>query len=610
MKLTGNKIFSFMLAAAFALTLAGCGGGGGTAAVEEPEPTPMPDPQMECVDAGGRYNADGSCTDAAALAEETALSDAQDAAEAAAAAAMAAVDGAKDPVAMANAHSYAAMANTANEAAQAATTSADAIKYQTAAETARDKAMEAAGIRGLGITGLANKRTNQAAIDNAVLEGKTGSDVPKPVSNATRVGTAMAASAAATAAIAETPAVTAVAPTSTTPGVAAAAAIANGSVSQGQTVADTPTALAASARASHSASGPRLTATLPASPNADAVTRGEAPTSLTMRGGWMGAELAGKSPATGTVTSMTYANVYTDIQPTKMVSSYADATGTATALPAAGITSIVTGDIPGDGSDFEGTYNADDSDNNPPISGLFDCPDNTACSISVNEDGELVAIQGYEFRRTTGTTPMADGDYLAWGVWLRVPVATGEADVAATGAFASGSDVFTVNAALKSTATYNGVATGMYSAGGMVEYFDADVSLTANFGGNVGADTGAVAGTPDDNLLGAVTGSVSNIMAGGMSVDGSLTLKKAEIVDGDDSGSHAGGFTSTVSGTLAGRAMVGNWGGQFYGPNKASGKGIETEYPTTAAGTFGASAPGNVNDPVRILGSFGAWKAD
>ena len=31
MKLTSNKIFSFMLAAAFALTLAGCGGGGGSA---------------------------------------------------------------------------------------------------------------------------------------------------------------------------------------------------------------------------------------------------------------------------------------------------------------------------------------------------------------------------------------------------------------------------------------------------------------------------------------------------------------------------------------------------------------------------------------------------
>ena len=43
MNLDRNKIFSFMLAALFALTLAGCGGGGGgSAAAPDPEPTPMP----------------------------------------------------------------------------------------------------------------------------------------------------------------------------------------------------------------------------------------------------------------------------------------------------------------------------------------------------------------------------------------------------------------------------------------------------------------------------------------------------------------------------------------------------------------------------------------
>ncbi|MYE03106.1 MAG: hypothetical protein F4Y03_17895 [Alphaproteobacteria bacterium] len=594
MKLTGNKIFSFLLAAAFALTLAGCGGGGGSAAAPDPEPPTMPEPSAQemCEADGGRYNADGSCTSADDLAEEMALSGAQEAAMAAYMAAMAAAGGAKDPVAMGKAQMYAGMAKEASDAAAMATSSEMAMEYQMKAEMNRDMAMEAAGMRGLGLTKLANKIINQAAIDNAVLEGKTGNDVPKPVSNAGRVGMALATTAGTAPVAAETPV------------AGTLVAIPNGSVGQGG---------AASARASHSASGPRLTAALPAT--VDAVTRGETPQGLTTRGGWMGAELVGSTA--GATGSMTYANVYTDVQPTQMVSSYAAATGTATALPTDGTTSGVTGDIPGDGSDFEGTYNVNIADNQPPVSGLFDCPTPapaTGCSISVNADGELVSIQGYEFRAATGTTTKADGDYLAWGVWLRVPNAAPSATDATTnataGAFASGSDVFTVNAALKGTATYNGVATGVYSAGGMVEYFDADVSLMANFGGNVGADTGAVAGTPDDNLLGAVTGSVTNIMAGGMDIDGMLTLKKANIIDGDDSGSHAGGFTSTVSGTLAGRAMVGNWGGQFYGPNKASGKGIETEYPTTAAGTFGASAPGNVNDPIRILGSFGTWKAE
>ena len=602
-----TKLYAFAMAAVFALVLAGCGGGGGSATAPDPEPPTMPEPtpQEMCEGDGGRYNADGSCTSAeefaAEMAEAEALSDAQDAAMAAYMAAMAAVGGAKDPVAMGNAQPYAAMAKSASDMAAAATDSAMAMEHQMAAEAARDKAMAAAGMRGLGLTSLANKITNQSDIDNAVLEGKPAVD---PESNADRVGDALAASAAATAVVGDTPAVTTV-----TPNIPA---VTSGSVSQGQTVAASPTALAASARATYSASGPRLSATLDTG-NADAVTRGETPQGLTTRGGWMGAELVGKSPATGAVTSMTYANVYTDIQPTKTVTEYAAATGTATALPAAGITSIVTGDIPGDGSDFTGTYNADDSDNAPPVSGLFDCPANTACSISVNADGELVAIQNYEFRRATGTTTEADDDYLAWGVWLRVPVATGDADVAATGALASGSMPFTVKAALKGTAAYNGVATGMYSAGGMVEYFDADVSLMANFGGTEGADldtTPATATTNDMQLLGAVTGTVSNIRAGGMDVAGSLTLKRAPIDAASANADDTGGFAGDVSGTLAGRAMVGEWGGQFYGPSNATGNAAQTQYPTTAAGTFGAAAPGNVNDPIRILGSFGTWKAE
>ena len=191
-----HKLYAFALAAVFALTLAGCGGGGGgTAAAPDPEPTPMPTPQETCEGAGGRYNADGSCTSAADLAEEMALSGAQGAAAAAYMAAMAAVSGAKDPVAATNAQMYADAAKEASDAAAMATDSAMAGEYQMKAEAARDSAVAAAGMRGLGLTALANKITNQSAIDNAVLEGKTGDAVPKPVSNAVRVGTELAATA-------------------------------------------------------------------------------------------------------------------------------------------------------------------------------------------------------------------------------------------------------------------------------------------------------------------------------------------------------------------------------------------------------------------------------
>ena len=47
-----------------------------------------------------------------------------------------------------------------------------------------------------------------------------------------------------------------------------------------------------------------------------------------------------------------------------------------------------------------------------------------------------------------------------------------------------------------------------------------------------------------------------------------LTLKKANIIDANDSGADNSGFSATVSGTLAGRAMVGNWGGSVLRPQQ------------------------------------------
>ena len=612
-----HKLYAFALAAVFALTLAGCGGGGGTAAAPDPEPPvvePEPTPQEMCEGDGGEWR-NGACVSAeelaAEMAEAEALKGAQDAAMAAYMAAMAAVAGAKDPVAMANAQPYAAMANTANEAAQAATTSAMAMEHQMAAEAARDKEMEAAGMRGLGLTTLANMITNQNDIDNAILEGTEPDD---PVSNAGRVGTELAATAVPTAAGA-TPTADEIAAVVTHTAVDATNV--GGSVAQGG---------AASTMVEYRGSGPRFPGiTLPAPANA--VTRGETPTSLTTRGGWMGAELVGSTANTPGTTppngSMTYANVYTDIQAPAVDIRYADPT-----TPTHALTDLqghlandpeITGDVPNDGSSFVARYNRDPDDNNPPVPGMFSCPAAAAtasppgCSISV-KDGVVESILGYIFlqqQRNPGSTSTPDEDYLAWGVWLHVP--NDPAAAASAGAFASGNDVFTVNQQLKGTATYNGVASGVYSAGGMVEYFDADVSLTANFGGTVAADsTAATADVNDMLLLGAVTGSVSNIKAGGMDVEGSLTLGRAPVTSdgGTANGPSTGGFEGATSGTLAGRAMVGRWGGQFYGPNDASGTAIETEYPTTAAGTFGADAPGNANDPVRILGAFGSWKAD
>lgn len=560
-----TKLYAFAMAAVFALVLAGCGGGGGGSA--------MMSESVMC-DAPQVPSADGAtCVDPSPTPEEIeakALKDAQDAAMAAYTAAMDAVGGSVDPVAMTNAQKYADDAKTASEAAAAATTSAAAEGHQATAETARDMAKKAAGVRGLGLTTLANKIINQMDIDNAELEGKTGDDVPKPVSNAKRVGEELIVTATADVARVE----------------------ATGSVSQGG---------AASATAAYGLSGLSITVT---GVGTAALGGGEIPKLLTTRGDWKGREL------TQNADSDSYVNVYTDIEEPKTAPSY-DSTNTV-ALAA---DQIIDGDVPGDGSTFTGTLNLSATDNLPAQPGRFFCASGTTCSINVDGDGAIVSTTGYVFQpRIAGTTSTPDADYLAWGVWLTVPDATAATDLAATGAFASGNDVFEVRAELKGKATYNGVATGLYSAAGMVEYFDADVMLEANFGGTVGADStpgNAAAATDNDGLLlGAVTGAVSNIKAGGMDVAGSLTLKRAPITTDTANGDSSAGFEGNSEGTVGGALLKGNWGGQFFGPNKETANSMkaQTEYPTTTAGTFGATGGGHT--PVSLLGAFGAWKAE
>ena len=600
-----HKLYAFALAAVFALTLAGCGGGGGgTAAAPDPEPTPMPTPQETCEGAGGRYNADGSCTSAedlaAEMAEAKALSDAQGAAMAAYTAAMAAVGGAKDPVAMGNAQPYAAMAKDASDMAAAATDSATAMGHQTAAEEARDKAMKAAMDRGLGVTMLANKELNGEDIANAELESK---DPPKSVSNAANVGIAMATAA-------RVPATTTVTTGTAFTTQRASSASGTTSIAADGTVTNTADDVtigvatpAITAVVDHKAGGSTFALNLGGTAETDRLVMGETPSRFQTKGGWEAQDLVTQPVADATVKSHLVVN--TDIQADTQ--NYVAAATVANAALAGGV--IVAGEVARDGSNFAATFNANPADNNPPITGQFQCTDaaTTPCSISVDESGKIVSAPGYAFHRSDGTTK-ADSDYLAWGFWvtgstrdsLQTVAADGTttpipADAAEAGAFAYGNQVFTVTGAHKGTATYNGVASGAYSAAGMVEYFDADATLNANFGGAEIAAT---------NLLGAVTGSITNIRAGGMDVAGSLTLERATItVDtaATTPGTSNLGFGDDVSGTLAGRAMAGNWGGQFYG------KG---DHPTTAAGTFAAEAPGHSGDPVRILGSFGTWKAE
>ena len=544
---------------------------------------PDPTPQEMCEADGGRYNADGSCTSAADLAEEMALSGAQSAAMAAYMAAMGAVGGAVDPVAMSKAQMYANMAKEASDAAAMATTSAMAMEYQMKAEMNRDMAMEAAGMPGLGLIMLANKQLNGDDIENAELDGSTP---PKAVSNATNVDAAIAAAGAP----------------------ATAAGFTNqGGLSAETGDADTISAVTDTAVADHKAGG--STFTLQLTTATATLLTGEEPSRFQTKGGWEAQDLLYQAAAANVKTHLV---VSTDIQadtPGKPTpGALLNALDGSTALDIAGLqgiitaggTPVITGD-PRDGSTFSGTFNQNPSDNNPPVSGVFTCPASTACAIATNADGEVVDIEGYEFRAASTATsdPTPDGDYLAWGFWVTGSVrntlvgTTGDntPDDAQAGAFAYGSQPFTVVSALKGTATYNGVANGLYSAGGMVQYFDADAMLEANFGGATNTDP-----------LGAISGSISNIMAAGQSVDGSLTLERANIAAASPSS-----FAGNTDGVLGGNGFRGQWGGQVFGPAAGTGDPVATTYPTTVAGTFSASTQ---DDKMSILGAFGAWKAE
>ena len=181
-----------------------------------------------------------------------------------------------------------------------------------------------------------------------------------------------------------------------------------------------------------------------------------------------------------------------------------------------------------------------------------------------------------------GTT-IDETNYLAGGIWVYIPAAGGSNDYE-FGAFADGGAPFEHPISdLSGEATYRGGATGVYSSGtggGRTnEFFDADVTLMANF------DTDMIAG------------SVHDFEVDGEKVDGNptLTLSSAIISNNDN-----GFFTGTTSAEYDGDGYTGMWGGQFYNPGTSP-----TDLPGAVAGTFGAAT---TSGDETLVGVFGGYK--
>ena len=126
------------------------------------------------------------------------------------------------------------------------------------------------------------------------------------------------------------------------------------------------------------------------------------------------------------------------------------------------------------------------------MDGIFSCA-STGSGTCPSFGGNVVNWSGtnWIFTPTSTTqTQQTDTDYLAGGVWLFVPNDATSADDYVFGAFVDGNDPFDQAnlVALQGSATYEGGATGVYSEktaeSTSIGYFEGDVELTANFGGN------------------------------------------------------------------------------------------------------------------------------
>ena len=111
-----STLYAYALAAVFALTLAGCGGSGGSAMdMDDDDDMPMGASQATCEGAGGRYNADDTCSSAEDLEAERIAAAVQaereriEAEQAAAAAAASALKAAQDAARIASASAAASV---------------------------------------------------------------------------------------------------------------------------------------------------------------------------------------------------------------------------------------------------------------------------------------------------------------------------------------------------------------------------------------------------------------------------------------------------------------------------------------------------------------------
>ena len=272
-------------------------------------------------------------------------------------------------------------------------------------------------------------------------------------------------------------------------------------------------------------------------------------------------------------------------------------------------------------------FDHDSDANTDPLPGTFSCPMNTACSVTTDSSGNVATITGYTFTSENYpegqpvsvdlATSEEDDSYLAFGVWMQDDADATDPDARYTvGAFADGGDpVSTLAVEITGTATYEGSAAGVYTAGDSVDYFQGDAELTADFGAN--------------DAQGTITGTIDRIMVGGSMMSDVISLNTDDSPDdgnmvaaGTFSGNARMGTATTVDDTTT-YTYNGTWGGQFYNgtADDTTTADVNESHvaPDSVAGTFGVTGTDDMgtmddmdDDVTRsYVGAFGAhMKAD
>ena len=256
-----------------------------------------------------------------------------------------------------------------------------------------------------------------------------------------------------------------------------------------------------------------------------------------------------------------------------------------------------------------GTYNGAD--------GTYRCHTGNECTVTLDGDGMITAMStGWIFTPDEGAmSPVADADYLHYGVWLMRTTDEDGTTYDEVQTFAGASDGLPASssvAQVTGSASYEGGATGVYtrnheydSATGDLTnatsgHFTADVALTATFGQvNDDNDEGTIA----ENLLNTLTGTIDDFTLNPSMPGGPEPANEWSVNLVGDIVANAG----TASGTANGGGAEGSFSATFHGDVTEVDHDMDPDtdmvapYPSAVVGEFDANF-GNGS----VAGGFGA----